>query len=207
KPEGLIIVENYVTKKPIQEEDAKFFGMFIEQATGAIENSQVFEDTLIKAHKDALTNLWNHGYFQYKLDEELLNAKSKNSFLSILMIDIDNFKKINDTYGHMQGDEALKKISEFLSENIGEKNILCRYGGEEFAVILPSTFKEDAAKFAENLRKKLSETDILVNKFTISIGVATYPVDAIEKEELLRKADIALYKAKKEGKNRIILAF
>ncbi|MCM8830683.1 MAG: GGDEF domain-containing protein [Candidatus Omnitrophica bacterium] len=207
KPEGLIIVDNYVTKKPIQEEDAKFFGMFIEQATGAIENSQVFEDTLIKAHKDALTNLWNHGYFQYKLDEELLNAKSKNSFLSILMIDIDNFKKFNDTYGHMQGDEALKKISEFLSENIGEKNILCRYGGEEFAVILPSTFKEDAAKFAENLRKKLSETDILVNKFTISIGVATYPVDAIEKEELLRKADIALYKAKKEGKNRIILAF
>ncbi|MCM8787913.1 MAG: sensor domain-containing diguanylate cyclase [Candidatus Omnitrophica bacterium] len=207
QPQGLVIVDNYVTKRPIQQEDVKFFGMFMEQATGAIENSQIYEDTLIKAHKDALTNLWNHGYFQYKLDEELLNAKSKNYPLSILMIDIDDFKKFNDTYGHMQGDEALKKIGEFLNENVGEKNILCRYGGEEFAVILSSTPKEDATKLAENLREKLSESSILFNKFTISIGVASYPTDATTKEELLNKADIALYKAKKEGKNRVIFAF
>ncbi len=207
KPKGLILVDNYVTKKAIQEGDRRIFNMFVEQAVGAIENSQAFEDTLIKAHTDTLTNLWNHGYFQYKLDEELLKAKAKNLALSIMMLDLDDFKKFNDTYGHIKGDEALKKISSFLKENIRSGDILCRYGGEEFSLILPSTNPEEAFDLAERIRKGLSQKEISGVYFTVSIGLANYPQDAQDKDALIKKADIALYKAKREGKNCTVLTF
>ena len=207
KPEGIIIVDNYVTKKPIHEADIRIFNMFVEQATGAIENSRAFEDTLIRAHTDTLTSLWNHGYFQYKLDEELLKAKSKNYPISILMIDLDDFKKFNDAYGHIQGDEALRKVSEQLKKNVRDIDIICRYGGEEFSVILPFTNKEEALTIAEMLRKNLAENNIAGCKFTVTIGLSNYPQDGLEKDALIRKADMALYKAKREGKNRVELAF
>ncbi|MCK9573996.1 MAG: sensor domain-containing diguanylate cyclase [Candidatus Omnitrophica bacterium] len=207
KPEGIIIVDNYVTKKPIDEADIRIFNMFVEQATGAIENSRAYEDTLIKAHTDTLTSLWNHGYFQYKLDEELLKAKSKNYPISILMIDLDDFKKFNDAYGHIQGDEALKKVSEQLKKTAREIDIICRYGGEEFSVILPFTNKDEAFSIAELLRKNLADNNIAGYKFTVSIGLSNYPQDGQEKDVLIRKADMALYKAKREGKNKVERAF
>jgi diguanylate cyclase (GGDEF)-like protein len=207
KPEGVIIVDNYVTKKPINEADIRIFNMFVEQAAGAIENSRAFEDTLIKAHTDTLTSLWNHGYFQYKLDEELLKAKSKNYPISILMIDLDDFKKFNDTYGHIQGDGALRKVSEQLKKTARDIDIICRYGGEEFSVILPFTTKEEAFGVAEVIRKSLAENNIAGYKFTVSIGLSNYPQDGLEKDALIRKADMALYKAKREGKNKVELAF
>jgi len=207
KPEGIIIVDNYVTKKPINEADIRIFNMFVEQAAGAIENSRAFEDTLIKAHTDTLTSLWNHGYFQYKLDEELLKAKSKNYPISILMIDLDDFKKFNDAYGHIQGDEALRKVSEQLKKTVRDVDIICRYGGEEFSVILPFTTKEEAFGVAEVIRKSLAENNIVGYKFTVSIGLSSYPQDGMEKDALIRKADMALYKAKREGKNKVELAF
>lgn len=207
KPEGVIIVDNYVTKKPINEADIRIFNMFVEQAAGAIENSRAFEDTLIKAHTDTLTSLWNHGYFQYKLDEELLKAKSKNYPISILMIDLDDFKKFNDAYGHIQGDEALRKVSEQLKKTARDIDIICRYGGEEFSVILPFSNKEEAFGVAEVIRKSLAENNIAGYKFTVSIGLSNYPRDGLEKDALIKKADMALYKAKREGKNKVELAF
>ncbi|MFA5338288.1 MAG: diguanylate cyclase [Candidatus Omnitrophota bacterium] len=207
KPEGIIIVDNYVTKKPINEADIRIFNMFVEQATGAIENSRAYEDTLIKAHTDTLTSLWNHGFFQYKLDEELLKAKSKNYPISILMIDLDDFKKFNDTYGHIQGDEALRKVSEQLKKTAREIDIICRYGGEEFSVILPFTNKDEALGIAETLRNNLADNNIAGYKFTVSIGLSNYPQDGQEKDVLIRKADMALYKAKREGKNKVERAF
>ncbi|MDD4954742.1 MAG: sensor domain-containing diguanylate cyclase [Candidatus Omnitrophica bacterium] len=207
KPEGIIIVDNYVTKKPINDADIRIFNMFVEQAAGAIENSQAFEDTLIMAHTDTLTSLWNHGYFQYKLDEELLKAKSKNYPISILMIDLDDFKKFNDAYGHIQGDEALRKVSEQLKKTARDIDIICRYGGEEFSVVLPFTTKEEALDIAERIRKSLAENNIAGYRFTVSIGLSSYPKDGTEKDGLIKKADMALYKAKREGKNRVELAF
>jgi len=207
KPEGIIIVDNYVTKKNIDEADKRIFNMFVEQAAGAIENSRAFEDTLIRAHTDTLTSLWNHGYFQYRLDEELLKAKSKNYPLSILMIDLDDFKKFNDTYGHMQGDEALRRISENLKKNGRDIDVICRYGGEEFSVILPTATKEETAQIAERIRISLAAESIANTNFTVSIGLANYPQDGEDKDTLVRKADIALYKAKKEGKNKVVPAF
>jgi diguanylate cyclase (GGDEF)-like protein len=207
KPEGIILVDNYVTKKPINDADIRIFNMFVEQAAGAIENSRAFEDTLIKAHTDTLTMLWNHGYFQYRLDEELLKAKSKNYPLSILMIDIDDFKKFNDTYGHIQGDKALREVSEALKMSLRELDIICRYGGEEFSIILPFADKDEAFNIAESLRKSLTAKEIVGNKFTISIGLASFPKDGCDRDSLVKKADVALYKAKREGKNKVVPAF
>lgn len=207
KPQGIIIVDNYVTKKAISETDVRIFNMFVEQAAGAIENSRAFEDTLIKAHTDTLTTLWNHGYFQYRLDEEILKARSANHELCVMMIDLDDFKKFNDTYGHIHGDNALKDIARTFKENCRPVDILCRYGGEEFSIILPLTNRNEAYLIAETLRKNLSEKEILKNKFTVSIGLAAFPQDGTDKDILLRKADVALYKAKREGKNRVVLAF
>ena len=203
-PMGIIIVDNYITKKPITDEDLRIFTMFINQASGAIENSKTYEDTLMRAHTDTLTSLWNYGYFQYKLDEEIMKARSDNRKISVLMVDIDNFKKFNDTFGHQAGDEALKNIATNIRRSARKIDIACRYGGEEFSFILPDTSKEEATTIAERMRTTISHTTIMNYTFTISIGVASFPEDAQNKEELVRKSDWALYKAKNEGKNKVI---
>ena len=205
-PKGVVVVDNYITKKPISKDDVKTFDMFIEQAIGAIENSQSFESTLTKAHTDSLTSLWNYGYFQYKLDEELAKANSSKLPLSIMMIDVDDFKKFNDSQGHVQGDNALKQISSALKENCRKIDILCRYGGEEFSLILPANSKKEAALLGERMRASVQDRKILDYPFTISIGIATFPKDCQNKTKLIKKADQALYRAKKQGKNKVILA-
>lgn len=206
KPSGIIVVDNYITHKPINEEDVRIFNMFVEQAAGAIENSQAFEDTLVKSHTDTLTGLWNYGYFQYKLDEELMKARSKNYPVSVLMIDLDDFKKFNDSQGHIHGDAALREISDVLKENARPADILCRYGGEEFSVILPHTSKDDAFKIAERIRQAVAQDQIFGHTFTVSIGLSSLPSDDTDKGALVEKADEALYQAKRQGKNQVVLA-
>jgi len=204
-PCGIILVDNYITKKPITEDDLRIFNMFVEQAQGAIENSQIFEDTLIKAHTDSLTGLWNYGYFQYKLDEEIMKVKNKNCLLSVMMIDLDDFKKFNDTYGHLEGDKVLKNIGRIFKECCRKIDIVCRYGGEEFSLILPFTDKNEAYLLGERIRKSVKERKISPENFTVSIGIASFPEDAQDKEELIKKADYALYQAKRKGKNQVII--
>jgi len=205
KPTGVVVVDNYITKKPLGDDDIKIFTMFMEQAQGALENSQSFESTLTQAHTDPLTSLWNYGYFQYRLDEEIAKSNTTSLSLSLMMIDIDDFKRFNDTRGHIQGDEALRRISEALKENCRKIDILCRYGGEEFVLILPANSKEETALLGERIRKSIESKRILRSKFTISIGIASYPEDSSNKKALIEKADQALYKAKKKGKNRVVL--
>ena len=205
KPTGVVVVDNYITKKPISDDDIKIFTMFMEQAQGALENSQSFESTLTQSHTDPLTSLWNYGYFQYRLDEEIAKSNTTSLPLSLMMIDIDDFKRFNDTRGHIQGDEALRWISEALKENCRKIDILCRYGGEEFVLILPANNKEEAALLGERIRKSIENKKILRSKFTISIGIASYPEDSPNKKTLIEKADQALYKAKKRGKNKVVL--
>ncbi|UCD14797.1 MAG: GGDEF domain-containing protein [Candidatus Omnitrophota bacterium] len=204
---GLIIVDNYVTRKPIAEEDVRIFNMFIEQSIGAIKNSQSFEDTLLKAQTDPLTGLWNYGYFQRQIDASIKAAKSKNQSFSIMMLDLDNFKKFNDTCGHIQGNLALQEISKILKDTCRKIDTLCRYGGEEFSLLLPHTSKEEAHLLGERIRKCIETTPVLDNRlFTISIGISSFPQDGQDKETFIRKADQALYYAKRNGKNQVILA-
>ncbi len=212
KVKGLIVADNLYTQKPIEENDIKIFTMLANQAALAIENSQLYEMIVYKSHTDSLTDLWNHGYFQEKLTYELERAKKTNQPLGLVLIDIDNFKDLNDTYGHQFGDTILKELAMILKQSSRETDYVCRYGGEEFTLILPQTNKEKAYEIAERLRSRIEQysfspyTQPKNLKLTISLGVATYPVDAITKEELISKADKAMYIAKFSGKNKSCLA-
>ena len=206
---GLIVADNIFTRRSITKDDIRVLMMFANQAGMAIENSQLYEQTLIKAHKDALTDLWNHGFFQLVFEEELRHAKERVSYLSVIMLDIDNFKNYNDTWGHQKGDDALVKISKIVMDSSRRIDFVCRYGGEEFAVILPATSKREAIVIAERIRSNIQQYQFTgeqghpPQKITVSIGVASFPEDGNNKAELIRSADEALYTAKREGKNRV----
>lgn len=149
------------------------------------------------ALRDGLTNLYNHRYFQTKL-HSLVNDEKKRK-VSLLMIDLDDFKCFNDTYGHQAGDEVLKKVADIFLENIRDTDIASRYGGEEFAIILPGIGLEEAMKVAERIRKVIKTQCVS----TVSIGVSSFPQPATTAEELIRGADNALYMAKDMSKNRV----
>ena len=208
KVNGIIIADNLYTQKPITSDDLKIFAMLANQAGLAIENSQLYEMVVHKSHTDSLTSLWNHGYFQDTLIKEIENAKHQNTPLSLAIIDIDDFKKINDTWGHQKGDIILTELAKILKEASREIDYVCRYGGEEFSVILTQTKKEQAFMIAERLREQIAQHNFPMAssnqpiKLTVSIGVATYPKDASVKEDLILKADKAMYTAKFIGKNK-----
>lgn len=210
KSVGLIVADNIFTRRSITKDDVRLLTMFANQAAMAIENSQLYERTLVKAHKDSLTDLWNHGFFQYTFDEKLRQAKNHLSYLSLILLDIDNFKNYNDCWGHQKGDDILVKISRLITESSRKIDFVCRYGGEEFAVILPETSKKDALQIAERSRISIEQYDFIQTaghppqKITVSIGLASFPQDGNSKSELLHAADSALYEAKREGKNKVV---
>jgi len=207
KVNGIIVADNIYTHKPITKDDLRMLVMLSNEAGLAIENSQLYEQTLIKSHMDSLTGLWNHGYFQYLLNKEIQNAQEKNLPLSLIMLDIDNFKTYNDTLGHQAGDQILVEISKILRDYSRKIDWVCRYGGEEFAIILPQTPKKEALSIAEQLRKKVEEYPFIYEevmpgkKITASCGIASFPEDGKTNSELIASADKYLYQAKKQGKN------
>lgn len=206
---GVLFADNPFTHKPITTDDIRILTMFANQAGLAIESSQLYEQTLIKAHTDSLTGLWNHGYFQYCLQEEINSGQKNNQHLSIIMADLDNFKVYNDTFGHQKGDQLLKEIAGILGLASRKHDLIYRYGGEEFAIILPQTKKQEAHTIAQRMRLAIENNNFQLSeeanakKITISMGIATFPDHASQKEALLAYADKALYEAKHQGKNRI----
>ena len=178
------------------------------QASIAIANAKLHAEIEKLATTDGLTGLYNHRRFQEKLLEEFKRLARHSSPVSLLLTDIDYFKKVNDTYGHPVGDLVLKGVSKIIEEVIRDIDVPARYGGEEFAVILPGTGADGGKNIAERLRKavmdKIFSVDGKILKVTISIGIATAPVDAGSKEELIGKADQALYHAKHNGRNQSI---
>ncbi|MDD5654476.1 MAG: diguanylate cyclase [Candidatus Omnitrophica bacterium] len=209
KVNGIITADNIFTKKPITKDDLRLLMMLANQAGLAIENSRLYENAIIRSHTDSLTNLWNHGYFQYTLQKELEKAGALNSAVSLIMIDMDNFKDYNDTWGHQTGDKILRDLAGLIHSYSRKMDYVCRYGGEEFTVILPQANKADAIRLAERLREaiirhKFSHEEIMPGKeLTASFGIATYPQDGKTPHELISHSDKMLLKAKKEGKNRV----
>lgn len=175
----------------------------------AVENSQLYKLTKRLAITDELTGLNNYRFLQQKLDEEIERAKRYHKDLSFVMIDADDFKRFNDTNGHIAGDDALAEIGVVLRSVVREVDVVCRYGGEEFSVVLPETDAAGAFVVAEKLREAVACHRFVggdkerTESITISLGVATYPIHAQDKESLLRCADDALYHAKRGGKNRV----
>lgn len=208
---GAILVDNIFNKKPITKSDVNMLTMFANHAGLAIENSRLYEETEYLTNIDWMTKLWNCGKFQKDILLELAKSKLTDTSVSLVMIDVDNFKNYNDTFGHLKGDEALKGIANILQNKSRKFDIVARYGGEEFVIIMPHTPKENAILFAERLRNEVEKLYAEENslpsdkRLTISSGIATYPEDATTKDELVAATDMALYEAKRAGKNRTCL--
>jgi diguanylate cyclase (GGDEF)-like protein/PAS domain S-box-containing protein len=161
------------------------------------------------ARRDSLTGLCNHRTFYDLLEGETVRARRFKRPVSVLMLDIDYFKRVNDTDGHQAGDMILRKLGDLLLRRARAVDHVCRYGGEEFALILPETDTQAGAEIAERLRDDIERERFIVNggkpvAITVSIGVATYPQQAVTAEELIRAADVALYEAKHGGRNRVV---
>ena len=176
--------------------------------SSTVDFAQLYE----LATKDGLTKLYIHRHFYNLLDAEMKRVQRYHHVLSLLMMDIDNFKNVNDTYGHLVGDMVLKEIAATIQKTIRHVDIPARYGGEEFTIILPETPAINAVVIAERLRKRISEIEVRIDNDTvihptISIGLAEFPNAAEEINELIDWADKALYVSKENGKNCIHLYF
>lgn len=208
---GVVLADNIFTQKPITKADVRMLNLFANHAGLAIENSRLYEETVHLSNTDWLTKLWNHGHFQVILIDEIKKVRETDMPLSLLMIDIDDFKNYNDRFGHVAGDFIIKETAGVLAEASRKKDYVCRYGGEEFAIILPQTTKEDASHIAHRLREKIHLHNFPYqeyqpkNVFTFSCGIAIFPKDAADKDALIKNADAALYKAKKAGKDMIVM--
>ena len=160
--------------------------------------------------RDPLTGLFNRHFMQISLERELPRASRRSQLLAVFMLDVDHFKRFNDTYGHAAGDTALKAISDIFTSRIRAEDIACRYGGEEFTILLPDMNMASAVDRAELIRRSVASLHVPVGKelvanFSISIGVAFYPEDGETADLLLRRADLALYRAKRDGRNQVVL--
>ncbi len=173
-----------------------------------------YDKTKLDSITDALTGLYNKKYLYETLINEVENYKRTSINISLIIMDIDNFKKINDTYGHLAGDEVLKRLALIVKNSIRGQDIPCRFGGEEFIVILPGTNLYNATFVGERIRKKMEEQDFsnigINRKITISLGLAelddlitSNPIEDIDPDFLIEKADEALYYSKKHGKNQL----
>lgn len=154
---------------------------------------------------DGLTGLYRRYYFETRLTEEIVRNRRYGGVFSVSLIDIDYFKKCNDTYGHQVGDQILQRLGEILRENLYETDIIARYGGEEFVILFPRAEPEGVRRKMENLREKIADEEFVLDwgklKITVSVGLAHYPKDASTAEEILRAADQSLYFSKQRGRN------
>ncbi|HOQ37034.1 MAG TPA: diguanylate cyclase [Acetivibrio sp.] len=163
------------------------------------------------AYIDAVTGVYNHRYFQTKLEEGIKEIEGTNGSLSLIMIDLDNFKKYNDTNGHKAGDLLLSKTAEVILKEVGKKDVVCRYGGDKFAVITNESNPENILSLIERIRKAYNdmvtseEFDRITDSATLSVGYSIYPALARNKDELIMQSDSALYQAKNLGRNNVQL--
>lgn len=209
KVNGALIADNFFTRKSITQDDIRMLIMLANQAGLAIENSHLYEQAITRSNIDSLTGLWNHGYFHYLLHSELEKAKINETQLTLIMLDLDNFKIYNDYLGHQSGDNILRELAKLLSDYSRKMDWVARYGGEEFALILPQTTKKEAIVIGERLRQVIEQHAIVheevlpEKKLTASLGISTFPQDAKTAPDLLSAADRRLYAAKNKGKNQI----
>lgn len=188
-----------------QDRDFELFKNLANQAAIAIENAMLYRFAVT----DEMTRLYNHRYFQHRLDEELQRADRYDNRVSLIILDVDHFKKFNDTYGHPEGDRVLKTVSRLIEKSVREVDIPARYGGEEFVVICPEKDAEGTLVPAERIRTTIEEYDFRINgervPIAVSLGVSCYPDLARSKADLIISADTALYYSKENGRNQSTL--
>ena len=201
---GCIVARSTLEK--LSKRDISYLEQLTRQSAITINRANTYSKVLQYATLDALTNLNNRRQFEVRLKQEIATTKRQKNPLCAMMVDIDFFKKVNDTYGHASGDAVLRTVASIIKEHLRESDIPSRYGGEEFAVLLPYTHIEEAKIVGERLRKAVETTPIPIDKkninVTISMGLAEFDVKE-SGEELFKRADSALYEAKEGGRNRV----
>jgi len=173
----------------------------------AIQNAHYVERVKQLAYLDGLTGIFNRRYFEMRVVEEIDRARRFNSGMAVLMIDIDQFKRLNDDFGHLLGDEVLRQVSSMFHGQVRKIDVVCRYGGEEFRILLSQTNPQHALAVAEKLRRLVETWQFpgVPQSVTISAGVATFPDHGTTRDELVKAADAGLYAAKQGGRNRVLL--
>jgi two-component system cell cycle response regulator len=214
QPAGVFFLRTVSSDPPLNEHDVEFAQEVINAAVAALERAYDLENAVLGqeqmrhlAETDPLTNCFNRRALMEKLEQEMDRAARYATMLTGMMVDIDNFKQINDTYGHLVGDKVLKQLANLLKREQRSVDIVARYGGEEFVVLLPETTSAESRNFAERILRRVSAHDFGEPgdpvRVTISIGIASYPDERVsDGESLLHLADTHLYRAKSDGRNR-----
>ncbi|HET9742617.1 MAG TPA: diguanylate cyclase [Terriglobales bacterium] len=171
---------------------------------GAIQNAHYFEKAQQLAYVDGLTGIYNRRYFEMRIASEIERCERYDGRLTVIMVDIDNFKRVNDEFGHLLGDEVLRQVSNVFVQQLRKVDVVCRYGGEEFAILVPQTSGSNALEVAEKLRRMVESYRFpgVPVKVTISIGVAEFPTHGQTRDQLVAASDAALYLSKESGRNR-----
>jgi len=203
--------ESVGAQTSISELNVKLAVSVAEQAALSFANLKLREKLRYQSVRDPLTGLFNRRYLDESLERELPRAVRKNRGLGVIMLDVDRFKKFNDMFGHDAGDAVLRELGDYLSKFIRRGDLACRYGGEEFTLILPESSLEDTRRRAEELRcsfqqLSIKHRDIVLGKVTLSLGIAALPDHGTTAAELLAAADGALLRAKAEGRDRVLIA-
>ena len=192
------------------EDDLSLFEILTRQAGTAIKNAEEFERTHMLSITDGLTGAYNYRFLIDAIAKEISRAQRFSEVFSILMLDVDGLKEYNDVHGHLGGSDVIKRVSRIAASCLRSVDMLCKYGGDEFVIVLPRTAKKGAAIAAERLRKAIERHcfpgEDVTGEITSSLGIATYPEDGITVQELISRADQALYSAKRHGRNKVWLS-
>jgi diguanylate cyclase (GGDEF)-like protein len=204
---GAIFLQDCKIKRDWSIDDLTFFGALADQLSVAVENADLHEEKKLQAVTDGLTGISNRRNFNECYYKEFERARRYAEPMTLAVIDLDFLKKINDTYGHTAGDDAIKAVAGVLSSSSRSIDLAARYGGEEFCLLLPNTHLEESVLIAERIRKLISETELdgKVGLVSASIGVANFPLHAGEPDDLFKRADEALYRAKENGRNQVCI--
>ncbi|OGW61026.1 MAG: hypothetical protein A2Y48_08130 [Nitrospirae bacterium RIFCSPLOW2_12_42_9] len=208
---GVLETINKKDNTPFHKRDMELMSKLADQAAIAIERSNLYQKMANLAITDDLTKLFNLRYLYRVLDLEVKRSKRYNSIFSVIFLDLDCFKLVNDKYGHLHGSKTLVEVASILVRALREVDIISRYGGDEFVIVLPHTPVEKAIRIAERLQRDINHHHFLKDeglalKVTASFGVAGFPDHAQDEIELLRLSDQAMYLAKSLGKNRVVIA-
>ncbi len=205
---GALMIED-TDRRKMEDLEEDFFKIVIENISIVLQNF-IYKDKLVSAAMvDGLTQVWNRTYLEKLIKDEIKLHKSNGSSFCIAILDIDNFKQFNDTYGHLHGDKVLKEISQFINKNIRKDNdIIARYGGEEFVILFTKVNEHEIYYKVENIRQEIEKLNItndvgMRTPVTASFGIAEYPNQGVNMKELIEKADKALYFSKSNGRNKV----
>ena len=203
---GVLVAVNHLDASPFDERHARVLSLLSNQTAIAIENAKLYRNAEQLAITDDLTQVYNYRFLKMALRREVKRAARFGQTFSLLMVDVDNLKHYNDQNGHLRGSEVLRLIAQILVREARSIDLVAKFGGDEFVVILPQTARDGASVLAERIKCAVEKTSFPLvppGVVTVSIGLATYPAEAITAGELLEAADVALYAAKQLGKNRV----